>query len=79
MQVKTKNGYGVESDTRYLGFTISPPWYRHYMAYISYALVYVLIVYFISEWIKKRYRKKEYYKTVEQRKIYLEKESYNFV
>jgi len=75
MQVKTKNGYGVESDTRYLGFTISPPWYRHYMAYISYALVYVLIVYFISEWIKKRYRKKEYYKTVEQRKIYLEKES----
>jgi DNA-binding CsgD family transcriptional regulator/ligand-binding sensor domain-containing protein len=75
MQVKVKNSYGMESDITSLVFTISPPWYRHYLAYISYFLIFTLIVYLIYVSIKLRYRKREYYKTIEQRKIYLEKES----
>jgi len=75
MKVMVKNSYGMESDIRTLDFTISPPWYRHYLAYISYFLLFALMVYFISVLVKLRYRKREYYKTIEQRKIYLEKES----
>ncbi|HEX9600797.1 MAG TPA: triple tyrosine motif-containing protein, partial [Mariniflexile sp.] len=75
MQVKVKNSYGMESDIQSLDFTISPPWYRHYLAYVSYFLIFVLTVYLISVFVKLRYRKREYYKTIEQRKIYLEKES----
>lgn len=75
MEVKVKNGYGNESDIRSLDFTISPPWYRHYLAYITYVLIFVLTVYLISYSVKLRYRKREYFKTIEQRKIYLEKES----
>jgi DNA-binding CsgD family transcriptional regulator len=75
MKVKAKNIYGVESDVRTLNFTVNPPWYRHSLAYISYFLLFALTIHFISVVVKTRYRKREYYKTIEQRKIYLEKES----
>ncbi len=75
MKVKVKNSFGVESDVRTLNFTIIPPWYRHYFAYISYFLLFLLTIYIISVMIKIRYKKKDYYKTIEQQKIYLEKES----
>ena len=75
MKVKVRNSYGKESDIRALNFTVNPPWYRHYLAYISYFLLFVLAIRIISVMVKIRYRKREYYKTIEQRKIYLEKES----
>ncbi len=75
MKVKAKNSYGIESDEEYLAFSISPPWHRHYLAYIAYLIFLALGIYFISIIIRARYRKREYYKTIEQRKIYLEKES----
>lgn len=75
MKVKVKNSYGTESAEEFLAFSISPPWYRHYFAYIAYILIFGLSIYFTSIIIRARYRKKEYYKTIEQRKVYLEKES----
>jgi DNA-binding CsgD family transcriptional regulator/ligand-binding sensor domain-containing protein len=75
MKVKTRNSYNKESDTKILKFVITPPWYKHYIAYIAYILILILIIYFTSVFIKMRYRKREYYKTIEHRKIYLEKES----
>ena len=75
MKVKVRNSFGKESDVYSLNFTVKPPWYRHYLAYLSYLLLLALIIYFVSVMVKMRYRKREYYKTIEQRKIYLEKES----
>ncbi|WP_323027244.1 triple tyrosine motif-containing protein [Gelidibacter japonicus] len=75
MKVKAKNSYGKESDIHLLEFKIYPPWYRSHMAYLSYLLLFGLTIYLITILVKSRYRKREYYKTVEQRKIYLEKES----
>ncbi len=75
MKVKTKNSYGIESNEEYFTFSVSPPWYRHYLAYMAYLIFLGLSIYFAYIIITARYRKREYYKTVEQRKIYLEKES----
>lgn len=75
MKVKTRNSFGKESNAKTLEFVINPPWYRHYIAYIAYFLLLLLITHYTSVLIRMRYRKKEYYKTIEQRKLYLEKES----
>lgn len=75
MRVKARNSYGIESDVSSLYFTINAPWYRHYIAYISYFLLCVFAIYIVSVLVKTRYRRREYFKTIEQRKIYLEKES----
>ena len=75
MKVKARNSYGKESDIRALNFTVNSPWYRHYLAYISYVLLFALAIRITYVMVQLRYRKKEYYKTIEQRKMYLEKES----
>src|SRR5690606_14888039 len=75
MKVKVRNSYGNESLEKQLAFTIYPPWYRHYLAYIFYVLIFILGFYLLSERIKIRLRKDKYYQTIEQRKLYLEKES----
>lgn len=75
MKVRVKNSFDVQSDETRLAFTIYPPWYRHYLAYISYILIFILGLYLLSIRIKMKLRKDKYYQTIEQRKIYLEKES----
>ncbi|MFD0834881.1 triple tyrosine motif-containing protein [Mariniflexile aquimaris] len=75
MKIKVRNSFGKESDVYSLNFTVKPPWYRHYLAYVAYILLLAFIIYLVSVMVKMRYRKREYYKTIEQRKIYLEKES----
>lgn len=75
MKVKSRNSYGIESDVSVLNFTVKPPWYRHYISYIVYFLLFFWAIRIVSRIVKIRYRKREYYKTIEQRKIYLEKES----
>lgn len=75
MKVKARNSYGAASDMSTLNFTVNSPWYRHYLAYISYVLLLALAIRIIYVMVKIRYRKREYYKTIEQRKTYLEKES----
>ena len=75
INVKVKNSYGVESTPAALKFSISPPWYRHVLAYILYFLAFVLTVYIVRIRMKAKIRKNKYYETIEQRRIYLEKES----
>ena len=75
MLVKAKNSYGIDSDVASLTFSISPPWYRSYLAYLVYFLLIILCLYLLSIVQKRILRKKQYYKTIEQRKLYLEKES----
>jgi len=75
MKVRVENGYGMQSDQTNIPFTISPPWYRHCIAYLFYFISVVIIIYLIRKRIQTKIRKNKYYETIEQRKIYLEKES----
>lgn len=43
--VKSKNSYGLESEEATFAFTVLPPWYRSWWAYLLYAIIgYVAIV-----------------------------------
>ncbi|MFH6998403.1 triple tyrosine motif-containing protein [Flavobacterium sp. FlaQc-57] len=75
MKVKVRNSYGIQSEPAVLSFTISPPWYRHFLAFMLYFILIVIGIYIISNQIKMKIRKNKYYETIEQRRLYLEKES----
>jgi DNA-binding CsgD family transcriptional regulator/cell division protein FtsB len=75
MKVKVRNSYRIESNETIFSFKISPPWYRHFLAYLLYLLLIVAIIHFIRNRIKLKIRKNKYYETIEQRKLYLEKEA----
>lgn len=75
MKIKVRNSYGIQSDEALLTFTISPPWYRHTLAYIIYTLILFIIIYLIRIRIKIKIRKSKYYERLEQRRLYLEKET----
>lgn len=75
MRVKVRNSYGIQSEPSAVTFTISPPWYRHFLAFMVYFVFLIIAIYFISDRIKMKIRKNKYYETIEQRRLYLEKES----
>ncbi len=75
MKLKVRNSYGIQSDETFISFTVSPPWYRHFLAYLVYVLLTVLSIFYIRQRTKMKIRKNKYYETIEQRKLYLEKES----
>jgi len=75
MKVKARNSYGVQSDVVSVGFTILPPWYRHYITYLGYLSLLLVLLYFIRKRIKNKIYKDKIFEKMESRKIYLEKES----
>jgi DNA-binding CsgD family transcriptional regulator len=75
MKVKVVNSYGIQSNAAILPFTISPPWYRHFLAYIVYIIIIGIIAHYITQRVQAKIRKNKYYETIEQRRLYLEKES----
>ncbi|KFF06923.1 triple tyrosine motif-containing protein [Flavobacterium reichenbachii] len=75
MNVKVRNSNGIQSEASTITFTISPPWYRHFLAYMFYFIFCLIAIYTISNRIKIKIRKNKYYETIEQRRLYLEKES----
>ena len=75
MKVKVKNSFGIISKESFIEFTISPPWYRHFVAYIFYLICIVATIRIIRDRIKIKIRKNKYYEKIEQRRLYLEKEA----
>ncbi|MGZ9735238.1 triple tyrosine motif-containing protein [Flavobacterium sp. GNP002] len=75
MKLKVRNSHGIQSEEAIATFTVSPPWYRHFLAYLFYILLVVASVFFIRNRVKMKIRKNKYYETIEQRRLYLEKES----
>jgi ligand-binding sensor domain-containing protein/DNA-binding CsgD family transcriptional regulator len=75
MKLKARNSYGIESDSTTFNFTISPPWYRHFLAYLFYIAIIIAAIFLIRKRIKVKIRKNKHYEIIEQRRIYLEKES----
>ncbi|MNR97442.1 bacterial transduction protein [compost metagenome] len=75
MKLKVRNSFGIQSEEAAFSFTISPPWYRHFLAYLFYILLIIGSIYYTRNRIKMKIRKNRYYETIEQRRLYLEKES----
>ena len=75
MRVKVKNSFGLISDQSILGFTVSPPWYRHFLAYLFYLALIFMSIRIVRQRISLKIRKNKYIETIEQRRLYLEKES----
>lgn len=75
MKVKVLNSYGIQSEQAVVPFSISPPWYRHFLAYLFYLLCSVLAIYLIKKRIRTKVRKNQLFKTLEQKRLYLEKEA----
>lgn len=75
MQVKVMDSFGHVSDPDVVSFSIAPPFYRHPLAYLAYLLLIAFAVYYIRRRIKAKIRKNKYYETLEQRRLYLEKET----
>ncbi|MEO8517028.1 MAG: triple tyrosine motif-containing protein, partial [Flavobacterium sp.] len=75
MKVKAKNSYGIQSNEALIPFTVSPPWYRHFIAYVFYLVLIIVFVYIVRKRIQAKIRKNKYFEKIEQRRIYLEKES----
>lgn len=57
MKLKARNSYGIESNITEVEFTVSPPWYRHFLAYLFYLILVLLGAYLISIRIKLKIRK----------------------
>ncbi|MFH6986955.1 triple tyrosine motif-containing protein [Flavobacterium collinsii] len=75
MKVKVRNSYGIQSEPSTLSFTVAPPWYRHFLAFMLYFLLLIILIYIVSNRIKVKIRKNKLYEILLQRKLYLEKES----
>ncbi len=75
MQVRARSNNGSISHIENLNFDIAPPWYRSIMAFVVYMILFALLIYLVVFFIKIRLRRDRYYQTIEQRKLYLEKES----
>ncbi|MBW4360182.1 triple tyrosine motif-containing protein [Flavobacterium taihuense] len=75
MKVRARNSSGIESDETSIAFRIYPPWYRHSLAYLFYLLLVAVFVYYIRLRIKIKIRKNKHFETLEQRRLYLEKET----
>jgi DNA-binding CsgD family transcriptional regulator/ligand-binding sensor domain-containing protein len=75
MTVKVRNSSGIESDETSIAFRVYPPWYRHSFAYLLYIIIAIASVYYIRLRIRIKIRKNKHFETLEQRRLYLEKEA----
>ncbi|MFP9098730.1 triple tyrosine motif-containing protein [Flavobacterium sp. RHBU_24] len=75
MQVKVLNSSGAESSAANVSFIVNPPIYRHPLAYLFYVLIVVLGVYIVRRRLRQKIRQNRYYETLEQRRLYLERET----
>lgn len=75
MKVKTRNSSGIESDVTSISFRVYPPWFRHSLAYLFYLLIGAGTVYYIRLRIKIKIRQNKHFETLEQRRLYLERET----
>jgi ligand-binding sensor domain-containing protein/DNA-binding CsgD family transcriptional regulator len=75
IKVKARNSFRIQSDETSIEFRVSPPWYRHSTAYLFYLLIAAGLVYYIRFRIGMKIRKNKYAETLEQRRLYLEKET----
>jgi len=73
-KVKSKNLYGTESNIKSIQFNIIPPWQRSLIAYVLYAIVFLLLIGLIIYLIKKRFERLKLKDQKHQQDIFRKKE-----
>lgn len=72
--VKARNQLGIESTTDELSFTINPPWYKSYYAYVVYLLLFISLVFLSILGILKRMEISKRKERLNQLRLYRQKE-----
>ena len=75
MMLKVINSYDTQSKPAQISFSVSPPFYRHWLAYLLYVVIIAAGIYYVRRRLRIKIRQNRYYETLEQRKLYLEKET----
>ncbi|HEY8894656.1 MAG TPA: triple tyrosine motif-containing protein [Niastella sp.] len=73
-QVKSRNYLDNESPVASFSFTILPPWYRTWWAYLLYALALFAVLYWFYKNQQRKYRKREALKLLQQQQRYAEEQ-----
>jgi len=73
-QVKSRNNVDNESPVASFTFTILPPWYRTWWAYLLYGVVLFAILFWFYKFQQHKYRKREAQKLMQQQLRYAEKQ-----
>jgi ligand-binding sensor domain-containing protein len=73
-QVKCRTNVDNESPVASFSFTILPPWYRTWWAYVLYAVALFALLYWFYKRQQFKYRKREAQKLLQQKKRYAEEQ-----
>ena len=58
-QVKSRNNFDNESPVASFSFTILPPWYRTWWAYLLYVCLFAAMMYWFYKWQQQRYNEQQ--------------------
>ena len=73
-QVKSRINYTSESAVAGFSFTILPPWYRTWWAYIVYTFLFGAMMYCFYIWQQNKFRRREQQKLLQQQQQYAEEQ-----
>jgi hypothetical protein len=73
-QVKSRNNFDHESPVASFSFTILPPWYRTWWAYLLYGCLFAAILYWLYTWQQQRFHRREQQKLLQQQQRYNEQQ-----
>ncbi len=74
LKVKCRNNFDNESPVASFSFTIMPPWYRTWWAYLLYSICIAAILYLFYKHQHKKYKRQQQFKLAEQQRIYDEEQ-----
>jgi len=74
LQVKAKNLFDAESKTATFAFTILPPWYYSWLAYLFYVILSLMLIYSGFNYLKNRVKKSKLLFAQAQQKQFQERE-----
>jgi DNA-binding CsgD family transcriptional regulator len=75
MNVKVRNNLGVASEANSFEFSVSPPFYRHFLAYILYLVAIIYGIYFGQKRLADKIKQSQEDQKNTQQKLFLEKEN----
>ena len=73
-KVKCRNNFDNESPVATFEFTILPPWYQTWWAYMLYAIGFFSLLYIFYKRQQQKYKRQQHLKLQEQQRMYLEEQ-----
>ncbi len=69
LEVKVRNNLGKESAVASYSFTILPPWYLTYWAFLLYSIIFIIGNYIAYRWLKNKFREQRARYLAEQKRL----------